>query len=69
MSKSRKHVVDQLLHGKESTVNEDERVVRVVEARGRNQLEVSFPDGSTTLCLIPAKFQKKIWIRKGPSCL
>jgi probable RNA-binding protein EIF1AD len=27
--------------------------------------QVEFPDGHTTLCLLPAKFHKKLWIKKG----
>ncbi|KAK2077849.1 hypothetical protein QBZ16_003717 [Prototheca wickerhamii] len=28
-------------------------------------MEVEFPDGKRTLCIIPAKFHKKLWIRNG----
>lgn len=28
-------------------------------------VEVSLEDGSTTLCMIPSKFNKKVWIRVG----
>ena len=27
--------------------------------------QVEFPDGRSTLCLLPAKFHKKLWVRKG----
>lgn len=27
--------------------------------------QVEFPDSRSTLCLLPAKFHKKLWIRKG----
>lgn len=27
--------------------------------------QVEFPDGRRTLCLIPAKFHKKLWIKNG----
>lgn len=27
--------------------------------------QVQFPDGRNTLCLLPAKFHKKLWIKKG----
>jgi translation initiation factor IF-1 len=27
--------------------------------------QVEFPDGRTTLCLMPAKFHKKLWIKNG----
>ena len=29
------------------------------------QLQVEFTDGSSSLVLLPAKFRKKLWIRKG----
>jgi probable RNA-binding protein EIF1AD len=29
------------------------------------RVQVEFPDGRTTLCLLPAKFHKKLWIKKG----
>lgn len=27
--------------------------------------QVEYPGGRTTLCLLPAKFHKKLWIKKG----
>jgi probable RNA-binding protein EIF1AD len=27
--------------------------------------QVTLPDGRNTLCLLPAKFNKKLWIRRG----
>lgn len=27
--------------------------------------QVEFPEGRTTLCLLPAKFHKKLWIKRG----
>ena len=64
MSKSRKHVEEQILNH-DAEPNENQRIVRVVESRGRNTLEVCYPDGSNELALIPAKFHKKIWMKKG----
>lgn len=26
---------------------------------------MEFPDGRATLCLLPAKFHKKLWVKKG----
>ena len=26
---------------------------------------MEYPDGRSTLCLLPAKFHKKLWIKKG----
>lgn len=28
-------------------------------------MQVEFPDGRKTLCLLPAKFHKTLWIKKG----
>ena len=44
---------------------ENQRIAMSLGTRGGNAVEVQFEDGSTTLCLIPTKFQKKLWIRKG----
>lgn len=27
--------------------------------------QVEFPDGRSTLCLLPAKFHKKLWVKNG----
>lgn len=27
--------------------------------------QVEYPDGQQTLCIIPAKFNKKLWVRRG----
>jgi probable RNA-binding protein EIF1AD len=64
MSRARKHVEEEIL-SQFPLPKENERVVVVRESRGRNTLEVAYPDESTILALIPAKFQKKIWIKKG----
>lgn len=31
----------------------------------RPPAQVEFPDGRTALCLLPAKFHKKLWVKKG----
>ena len=43
----------------------DQVICRVTELRGSNMIEVEFVDGSKTLCLIPTRFRKKIWIKRG----
>lgn len=40
-------------------------LMRVVGLRGGNIVEAENAAGETTLCLLPAKFQKTIWIKTG----
>lgn len=65
MSKARKHVEQSLdsLPLPDLALHED--VFRVLEVRGGNQIEIDLGEGKSTLCLIPAKFRKKLWIRNG----
>lgn len=44
---------------------EGQRIVRAVGPRGGNIVEVEYPGGRSSLCLLPAKFNKTLWIRKG----
>ncbi|GAB4820131.1 hypothetical protein N2152v2_007177 [Parachlorella kessleri] len=44
---------------------EGQQIVRACGSRGSNLIEVEYPDGRSTLCLLPAKFHKKLWIKKG----
>ena len=32
---------------------------------GFNHVQVEYPNGSTTLCMMPAKFNRKLWVRRG----
>ncbi|PSC76350.1 RNA-binding EIF1AD [Micractinium conductrix] len=48
---------------------EGQHIVRSLGSRGSNIIEVEFPDGRSTLCLLPAKFHKKLWICKGSYCI
>ncbi|KJE92328.1 eukaryotic translation initiation factor 1A [Capsaspora owczarzaki ATCC 30864] len=43
----------------------NEHIVRVIATRGNNLHEVEFPDGQRILCMMPTKFRKKIWIKRG----
>lgn len=40
-------------------------IVQLVEPRGNNLHECSWPDGSTALCSMPTKFRKNVWVRRG----
>eukprot|EP00013_Stygamoeba_regulata_P000441 CAMPEP_0177629662 /NCGR_PEP_ID=MMETSP0447-20121125/789_1 /TAXON_ID=0 /ORGANISM="Stygamoeba regulata, Strain BSH-02190019" /LENGTH=151 /DNA_ID=CAMNT_0019131001 /DNA_START=18 /DNA_END=470 /DNA_ORIENTATION=- len=64
MSKARKHVALNTLNNFPEP-DADNVVVQVVESRGTNQLLVKFPSGDTTLALVPSKFLKKIWMKRG----
>lgn len=62
MSKTRKH----LTNTNNFPVPKDkEKVVRVLEIRGSNQVLAQYPDKSEILCLMPNKFRKILWISKG----
>lgn len=62
MSKARKHLTKS--NGL-PVPTEKEKIVKVLEIRGSNQVNCQFPNGSEILCLMPNKFQKVIWISKG----
>ncbi|KAJ7520699.1 hypothetical protein O6H91_19G018100 [Diphasiastrum complanatum] len=46
-------------------LEEGQLVMKVVDLRGSNLIEVEDSTGQTTLCLLPAKFHKSLWIKKG----
>eukprot|EP01089_Gocevia_fonbrunei_P020388 TRINITY_DN7595_c0_g1_i3.p1 TRINITY_DN7595_c0_g1~~TRINITY_DN7595_c0_g1_i3.p1 ORF type:complete len:134 (-),score=29.82 TRINITY_DN7595_c0_g1_i3:25-426(-) len=61
---SSKHVKQQTLdEAPEPT--EDQQIVQVTEIRGTNILGVKFANGEEILCLMPAKFRKTVWVKKG----
>uniref|UniRef100_A0A7N0VKB7 S1-like domain-containing protein n=1 Tax=Kalanchoe fedtschenkoi TaxID=63787 RepID=A0A7N0VKB7_KALFE len=47
------------------TVPDGEGIMRVVSLRGSNLVEVMDAAGEKSLALIPAKFQKNMWIKRG----
>lgn len=66
MSRSRKHVTAGALQDCPVPEGEQE-IARVSEMRGGNIVEVVRPDGEKLLCLMPAKFKKTLWIKRGIS--
>ncbi|CAM6101227.1 unnamed protein product [Calypogeia fissa] len=42
-----------------------ESLMRVVSLRGSNLIEVEDSHGVKTLCMLPAKFRKSLWIKTG----
>jgi hypothetical protein len=71
-SKRRKHVLQEALTGLPEP-EEGEVVAQVVGSRGSNMMEVSntaVERGSeskryTWLCVIPSRFRKKLWMKRG----
>mmetsp|Transcript_5375 Transcript_5375/g.7549 ORF Transcript_5375/g.7549 Transcript_5375/m.7549 type:complete len:163 (-) Transcript_5375:28-516(-) len=64
MSHSRKHLKTSALSSF-PVPNDVDKVAQVTELRGGNVCQIRFPDSSVTLCQIPNKFRKLIWIKKG----
>lgn len=61
----KKHVESEYLYGDIEPPTDTQCIARARGTRGGNILEVEFESGDTTLCMIPAKFNKKLWIRRG----
>jgi len=64
MSHSRKHVKAVALEAY-PTPMEGQAIVRVFALRGGNILEVEYPNKERILCLLPARFHKTIWVKRG----
>ncbi|KAJ0405404.1 hypothetical protein ATCC90586_009443 [Pythium insidiosum] len=60
----RKGVTNKVLHGNPEP-QENEQIVRVIALRGGNLFEVQDADGATSLTMLPAKFRKLIWVKRG----
>ena len=64
MSKARKHVLQQVENDYPEPT-EDQSIARVVETRGQNILEVMLPSGEKILTMIPTKYKKIVWFKRG----
>jgi probable RNA-binding protein EIF1AD len=64
MSHARKHVTREVLDSY-PTPEPHQQIVRVTEMRGGNIIEVEYPDRTRILCLLPAKFKKTVWVKRG----
>jgi probable RNA-binding protein EIF1AD len=64
VSKNRKHITQQVLHNYPEP-KPNEHIVRVTATRGTNQIEVEYPSKEKTLAMLPMKFNKLIWIKRG----
>mmetsp|Transcript_48186 Transcript_48186/g.92112 ORF Transcript_48186/g.92112 Transcript_48186/m.92112 type:complete len:155 (-) Transcript_48186:122-586(-) len=66
MSHRRKHLTHAALNADSSALPEsNESILRATRLCGSNLLEAELPDGTTTLCRIPAKFNKTLWVKPG----
>ena len=61
----RNHVIKSALQEYAEPPGEDECICKALGSRGSNKIDVELPDGHTALVILPARFHKKIWIRKG----
>ncbi len=64
MSHAKKHVTHKILN-EDPVPTEQEKIVRVVEARGSNLYQIEYPTGQKALCLLPSKFRNTVWIKRG----
>jgi probable RNA-binding protein EIF1AD len=64
MSRSRKHITTQLINSYPEP-RPTESIVRVVSTRGTNQVEVEYPNKEKILVMMPSKFKKLVWTKKG----
>ncbi|CAM9557107.1 unnamed protein product, partial [Chrysoparadoxa australica] len=60
----RKSVQDDYLNGFPELA-EGEEVARVAGSRGSNILQILCVDGRTSLAILPTKFRKLIWVKRG----
>lgn len=65
MSRRRKHLTLAMDQADARPPAAGESIVRALGARGGNVVEVERADGARTLVLMPAKFNKKLWVRRG----
>eukprot|EP01132_Coremiostelium_polycephalum_P005176 gene5176-6444_t len=60
---SRKHVTGNL--NSSISLDDSQSIVKVIDIRGGNITEVQYPNGNTVLAIIPSKFNRTLWIKKG----
>ncbi|GJP60794.1 hypothetical protein CLOP_g18018 [Closterium sp. NIES-67] len=64
MTRARKHVKASAL-GEPVSVGEGEQILRVVAPRGSNLIELEDGRGTSMLCMLPAKFHRMLWLKRG----
>jgi translation initiation factor IF-1 len=60
----RKGVTKRVLYG-DPEPKENEQIVRVVALRGSNLFEVANAEGDKSVTMLPTKFRKLIWVKRG----
>ena len=60
----RKTVQDDVLHGLPN-LGPSDSIAAIVKGAGSNLFEVVFSDGSHTLAMLPSKFRKLVWLKRG----
>ncbi|KAF6259225.1 hypothetical protein COO60DRAFT_1030707 [Scenedesmus sp. NREL 46B-D3] len=65
MGQRRKHMLQTAITQDIQPPADNQQIVRALGARGGNIVEVEYPNGATTLCMMPAKFNRKLWVRRG----
>ena len=63
-SNYRKSITEDVLNGF-PVPEEGECIAKVLCSRGGNLLETQCPDGEITLAMLPTKFRKLIWVKRG----
>lgn len=63
----RKHLTDQVLNDfPEPDIEQNEEIARIAASRGGNTLEITLPnDAKVELALLPSKFNKLVWVKRG----
>ncbi|CAI5987846.1 unnamed protein product [Closterium sp. NIES-65] len=64
MTRARKHVKASAL-GERVSVGEGEQILRVVAPCGSNLIELEDGSGTAMLCMLPAKFHRMLWLKRG----
>nr|CAG8461187.1 2211_t:CDS:2 [Entrophospora candida] len=45
--------------------SDSQKIVRILNNRGKNLFEIEYPDGTTTLSILPSKFRNIVWVKRG----
>jgi probable RNA-binding protein EIF1AD len=45
--------------------SDSQKIVRILNNRGKNLFEIEYPDRTTTLSILPSKFRNIVWVKRG----